>query len=289
LATVAVVGGAGRMGHWFAKFLKSNGYRVIISDQNRRTGKACSRRLAVEFVDDYLVAAKRANIVLLATPTNVTSPILKQLGRELNKRTLIVEISSVKSPVRRTIAALQEDGVPVLSIHPMFGPGAKSLEGRSILIVSRTRHAEAKRLLSKLRGQGARMVPCSIDKHDTLASIVIALPHLMSISLIETLRSLEISLSEVNMASGTTFRLQSLIAEAIYQEDHANEISILVNSKRSVLRAYSQQVRVLLEIIRTHPEYVPSILSAGRRLVEKDKHFADSYGRFNAAVQAALV
>ena len=241
------------MGHWFTKFLKSNGYRVIISDQNRQTGKTCSRRLAVEFVDDYLVAAKRADIVLLATPTNVTNPILKQLGRELKKSTLIVEISSVKSPVRRTIAALQERGVPVLSIHPMFGPGAKTLEGRSILVMSRTRHVEAKRLLSKLQGRGARMVPCSIDKHDTLASLVIALPHLMSISLIETLRALGISLSEVNMASGTTFRLQSLIAETIYQEDHANEISILADSKRSVLRTYNQQVRVLLDIITNPP------------------------------------
>jgi len=289
LATVVVVGGAGRMGYWFSKFLKSNGYKVLLSDRNRQTGEACARRLAIEFADDYLVAAKRADIVLLATPTNVTDRILKQLGHELKKRVLIVEISSVKSPVRRTIAALQERGVPVLSIHPMFGPGANTLEGRSILVASRTRHGEAKRLISKLRWQGARMVPCSIDKHDALASLVIALPHLMSISLIETLRNLGISLNEVSMASGTTFRLQSLIAEAIYQEDHANEVSILADSKRSVLRTYNQRVRVLLDIIRTHPENIPSILSAVRRLVEKDKHFIDSYERFNAAVQAALV
>ena len=133
------------------------------------------------------------------------------------------------------------------------------------------------------------MVPCSIDKHDTLASIVIALPHLMSISLIETLRSLRISLNEVNMASGTTFRLQSLIAETIYQEDHANEISILADSKSSVLETYNQRVRMVLNTIRTNPERISSILSAGRRFVEDDTHFLDSYERFNAAVQVTLV
>ena len=277
------------MGLWFAKFLKSNGYRVIISDRNREAGRACSRRLGVEFADDYLFAAKMSDIVLVATPTNVSNRILKQLGRELKKGTLVVEISSMKDPVRRTISALQENGLPVLSIHPMFGPGIKKLESRSILVVSRTPHAEAKRLLTILRRLGARMIPCSMNKHDTLASILIALPHLMNISLIETLRTLRISLNEINKASGTTFKLQSLIAEAIYQEDLANEVSILADSKSSVLQAYDRQVRILLNIIRTKPEHISNILSAGRRFVEDDERFADSYERFNAAVQAALV
>lgn len=277
------------MGRWFAKFLKSNGYSVIISDRNRRAGGTCSRRLGIEFVDDYLLAIRRSDIVLLATPTNVSNRILRQLRRELKKGTLVIEISSMKKPVRRAISALQENGVSVLSIHPMFGPGTKTLEGRSILVVSRTRHSEAKRLLLTFQRLGARMVPCSIDKHDTLASIVIALPHLISISLIETLRSLRISLNELNTASGTTFRLQSLIAEAIYQEDHANEISILADSKGSVLQTYNQRVKMILNIIRTKPERISSILNAGRRFLEDDRHFSDSYERFNAAVQATLV
>lgn len=277
------------MGRWFAKFLKSNGYSVIISDRNRRTGGTCSRRLGIEFVDDYLLAIRRSDIVLLATPTNVSNRILRELRRELKKGTLVIEISSMKEPVRGAISELQENGVSVLSIHPMFGPGTKTLEGRSILVVSRTRHSEAKRLLLTFQRLGARMVPCSIDKHDTLASIVIALPHLISISLIETLRSLRISLNEVDMASGTTFRLQSLIAEAIYQEDQANEISILADSKGSVLQTYNQRVKMILNIIRTKPERISSILNAGRRFLEDDRHFSDSYERFNAAVQATLV
>ena len=277
------------MGLWFAKFLKSNGYRVIISDRDREAGRACSRRLGVEFADDYIFVAKMSDIVLVATPTNVSNGILKQLGRELKKGTLVVEISSMKDPVRRTISALQENGLPVLSIHPMFGPGIKKLENRSILVVSGTHHAEAKRLLTILRRLGARMVPCSINQHDTLVSILIALPHLMNISLIETLRTLRTSLNEINKASGTTFKLQSLISEAIYQEDLANEVSILADSKSSVLQAYNRQVRILLNIIRTKPERISNILRAGRRFVEDDKRFTDSYERFNAAVQAALV
>jgi len=277
------------MGWWFAKFLKSNGYHVIISDRNTRSGRERARRLGINFANDYHVAAKTSDIVVLATPTNVSDKILKQLGRELPKGTLLVEISTMKDPLRRAISALQKQGVYVLSIHPMFGSGTKKLEGRSVLVVSKARHNEADQLLSIFRRLGAWIIPCSIDKHDTLASLVIALPHLMSIGLIETLRSLHVNINKLNEASGTTFRLHSLTAEAIYQEDRANEISILVDSKNSVLEAYSQQVRNILNIIKTDPERLTAILNAGRRFVEEDKHFADSYDRFNTAVQAALV
>jgi hypothetical protein len=91
------------------------------------------------------------------------------------------------------------------------------------------------------------------------------------------------------MVSGTTFKLQSLIAEAIYQEDPAKEISILADSNSSVLLTYNQRVRAMLSIIRNKPDDISQILSAGRCLIEMDRHFADSYERFNRAVQAALV
>ncbi len=277
------------MGSWFAKFLKSNGYRVIISDRNRQAGRTCSRRIGVEFVYDYILAVRKANIILLATPTYASSLILKRLGRELRKGTLVIEISSMKEPVRRAVSALHKKGIAVLSIHPMFGPGTKTLKGRSVLVVSRTRHYEAKQLLSTLQRMGARLVPCTIGKHDKLASVVLALPHFMNLSLIETLRSLRISLNDVGRASGTTFRLQSLIAETIYQEDHANEVSILTDCRPLVLQTYNQTVSMMLNTIMTKPERISSILSAGRRFVKEDRHFVDAYGRFNAAVQAALV
>jgi prephenate dehydrogenase len=277
------------MGNWVAKFLKSNHYTVLVSDKDKHAGLRCSRRLAIEFVRDHIVAAKRADIVIVAIPTEETNSMLKQLGRELKPETLIIEISSVKAPVQQTIETLRKSGVPVLSIHPMFGPGAKTLKGRTILAVSKPRHREAERFLSTLRRKGARVIPCLVDKHDTLASVVLALPHLMNISLIDTLRTLGVSLNEVSMVSGTTFKLQSLIAEAIYHEDSANEISILANSKSSVLWTYNQRVRTILNIIKTKPERMSRILNAGRQLVESDRHFTDSYERFNAAVQAALV
>ena len=277
------------MGNWFAGFLKSNNYKVLVCDRNKQAALICSRRLSVEFVNNCLTAARRADIIVLAIPTKETNSMLMRLEGKIRKGTCIVEISSVKAPVQRTIRSLQKNGVPVLSIHPMFGSGTKTIRGRSILVVSRPHHREAERFLSILRRKGARVISCSAGRQDTLTSTLIALPHLMNISLIETLRRLGLSLNELNTISGTTFKLQSLIAEAIYHEDTGNEISILVNSKESVLRAYKQEVEGILSAVRTRPERLSTILSAGRRLVEADRRYSDSYERFNAAVQAALI
>jgi prephenate dehydrogenase len=276
------------MGKWFAKFLKSNGYSVIISDSNERFGKRFCRSYGIDFMDDWSAAVQRADVILLATPTNQTSSILRQLLLEISRKTLIVEISSVKGPVQDIINDIRKRNLHVLSLHPMFGPGTNSVRDRTILVMTRPRHAEAKRLLSVLQKRGARIIACPIKKHDVLVSVVIALPHLMNISLIETLRELRVNFAKVAAISGPTFKLQSILAEAIYQEDPANEISILADSKRSVLKAYAQRIATILDIIDHNPNCLVDVLDQGRRLVERDKGYKKSYEKFNAAVEVAL-
>jgi prephenate dehydrogenase len=154
--------------------------------------------------------------------------------------------------------------------------------------MTRPHHAEAKRILSILQKRGARMIACPIKRHDVLVSLIIALPHLMNIALIETLRELRVNFAEIAEISGPTFKLQSLLAESIYQEDPANEISILADSKSYVLKAYAQRIATILDVIDHTPNRLIEILNQGRRLVERDKGYTRSYEKFSAAVEVTL-
>jgi prephenate dehydrogenase len=285
---VTVIGGAGRMGHWFARFLKANGYSVIIADKNKQTAMTLCKKYGFQFLADQVAAARQARVVIVATPTNVTSAVLQKLAHKLKPETLVVEISSIKAPVSHAIRKLQNDGIAVLSIHPMFGASVTSLRGRCILAVTTPQNREAKRILSIFQKNGARIIHCTLRKHDALASAIITLPHFMNISLIETLRSLGVNLNELSSVAGTTFQLQLLLAEAIYNEDFGNEISILRDSKRTVLEAYIKQTATVLEMVNTRPARLTRLLGVGRELVKTHRQFASSYGRFNAAVQASL-
>jgi prephenate dehydrogenase len=207
---------------------------------------------------------------------------------ELKRDTLVVEMSSIKAPVLPSIRGLQRNGIDVLSIHPMFGPGVRTIKGRCVLAVTVPQHREANRLLSIFRKKGARIVYCTPERQDSLASIILALPHFMNVSFIETLRSLRVNLDEVNSVAGTTFQLQLLLAEEIYNEDYENELSILRDCRMTVLKIFNQHTSMLLKMAATQPKYLARLLRSGRRLVGTERHFSTSYERFNAAVEASL-
>ena len=278
------------MGRWFATFLKRNGYRVIISDKNRSAARKLTHKNGFRLAEDQLKAAQSAQLVILATPTQVTKKILEEIAPYLS-RTLLVEISSVKEPLRKKIQQLQKRGIAILSIHPLFGPGAETLQGRTVLAVSiPPRNASATKLLTLMKQRGARIIPCDFNEHENLASILLSLPHFINMALVSTLRSMAVDPNRLREAGGSTFKLQLLIAEAVHDEDLGNEISILADNKRSLhsLRLFAQQSNAILRMVeRREREDMLRTLINGRRYVRRDEAFASAYSRFNAAVEVS--
>jgi prephenate dehydrogenase len=275
------------MGNWFARFLKANGYTVILTDENRQAAETLSKRYGFQFLSDQLEAATKAQVIILATPTKVTSAVLQQIAPAIKPTTLIVEISSIKRPIVGTIRKLQNKGIAILSIHPMFGSGTTTLRGRRILVVTRPQNYEARRILSIFRMNGAGIIRCTLKKHDALASIILTLPHFINISLIETLKSLGVKLNEISLVAGSTFQLQLLLAEAIYNEDYDNEVSILRDCKTTAIEEYKRQTEAVFKMVNM-TKSLERLLRSGRKFVETHKQFATSHRRFNAAVQASL-
>ena len=275
------------MGNWFARFLKANGYTVILTDKNRQAAKTLSKRYGFQFLSNQLEAASKAQVIILATPTKITSAVLQQIAPAMKPTTLIVEISSIKRPIVGTIRKLQKKGIAILSIHPMFGSGTTTLRGRRILVVTRPQNYEARRILSIFRMNGAGIIRCTLKKHDALASTILTLPHFINISLIETLKSLGVKLNEISLVAGSTFQLQLLLAEAIYNEDYDNEVSILRDCKTTAIEEYKRQTEAVFKMVNM-TKSLERLLRSGRKFVETHKQFATSHRRFNAAVQASL-
>ena len=291
MAVVAVIGGSGRMGRWFANFLSKNGYEVIISDRKTSAARSLARRKRFRFVKNPIQASQLSEIVLLTTPTLATKSLLTKITSRVPRTTLIVEISSVKEPVRKTIKSLARGGARIMSIHPMFGPGTDSLTGKSIIVAQEPSNcASARRLLSMLAKRGARIVRSSLEDHDQLVATTLALPHLMNFAFIETLRNADLPLDKVRELGGTTFKFQLLIAEALCHESPSNEVSILADNKHN-MRAFAtfiRQIRQVHDIIQRKPR--PDLLRRLRNdasYVRNDRLFGSAHERFVAAVEAS--
>ncbi len=291
MAIATVIGGAGRMGAWLASFLKKSGYRIIICDKNKSVAKNLARKQGFQFLEDPRLAVRPAQLVLLATPTHVTKSLLEEIEPHLSRRCLLVEISSIKEPVKGTLQDMKGRGITVLSIHPMFGPGIRNFTGKTIVTTLLPRgNMAASKFLSLFRKKGARIIRSDFVQHDRLASITLALPHFMNIALVNTLKSYGVGPKQIQAMAGTTFKLQLLIAEVLYQESFNNEASILMDSKHSLnalktLVKYSH--RTLSMLSRGEQGRLVEDLKKGRRYLQRDAMFPGVHGRFNAAVEAS--
>ncbi|MGA2626407.1 MAG: prephenate dehydrogenase [Candidatus Bathyarchaeia archaeon] len=292
MAIATIVGGAGRMGSWFADFLSANGYEIIICERNERLARRSAKRKGFTFMKNEIAAVQLSRLVVLATPTKATVPILKRLESHISRGTLLVEISSVKEPLKKTITNLARRGFQILSIHPMFGPGtAKNLAGKTIIVAHEPRASKAARdFLALFRKRQATIIPSDLESHDRIVAATLALPHFINFAFIETLKNTGLAPNQARKIAGTTFRLQLLVAEALYHERLENEVSILADNKYSIqlFKQFVKQTNNMRNRIHsgTRSDLIRS-LEEGAAYVRKDALFGMAYDRFTAAVEAS--
>ena len=110
---VLVIGGAGIMGRWFARFLASQGFEVEIADPAGPVpGFACIR--------DWHASALDHDIVIVAAQLRPTRDILLELARR-PPRGLVFDIGSLKSPLRDGLLALASAGARATGAGEMLG------------------------------------------------------------------------------------------------------------------------------------------------------------------------
>ena len=106
--------------------------------------------------------------------------MLNQLA-DLRPQGLVVDIGSLKSPLRAGLERLVAAGCRVTSIHPMFGPDTRLLSGRHVVFVDvgvAAATAEARALLGSTMAEQLTM---SLDKHDRLMAYVLGLSHALNL------------------------------------------------------------------------------------------------------------
>ena len=129
-----VIGGAGKLGGWFADFLVSQGFTVEVSDP-------AGTRPGTLDIGDWHDNELTQDFIVVATPLGVTDAVLRELAMR-RPAGVIFDVGSLKSPLRAGLMALKSHGCRVTSVHPMFGPDTELLSGRHVIFVD-LGHAEA--------------------------------------------------------------------------------------------------------------------------------------------------
>jgi len=197
------------MGSWFTNYFVRCGLRVSVYDVNQTILRTSGN---VKVANSTSSCVKDADLVLVSVPVHMTPRLIKECVKSMKAGAVISEISSVK---HRTFRALREvpDSVRPLCIHPMFGPGAsEKMQPKVLLVPVRNEEAELKMVHEMFENAAVKVLP-DAKAHDRSIAMVLGLTYFANIVFAKVVSSVNISM--LKQVSGTTFGLQSLLAESI--------------------------------------------------------------------------
>jgi chorismate mutase/prephenate dehydrogenase len=249
---VLVIGGCGKMGAWFVRFLTSQGFAVQIADPNvgDETPDVVKDWRALE-----LDHAEVLNDLAERKPAGV-----------------VLDIGSLKTPLRSALMRLREAGCRVTSIHPMFGPDTRLLSGRHVIFCDLGDAAateEARRLFSATMAERIEM---SLDEHDRLIAYVLGLSHALNLVFFTALSASGELVPRLQTMSSTTFDAQLKVASLVARENpHLYfEIQALNDygyTSLEALRSAAERLQAL--VARGDERGFVDLMEAGRAYIEK--------------------
>jgi len=257
-----VIGGAGKMGGWFAQFLDSQGFEVEIADPRAPADEAT--------LADWRASNLQHDYIVVATPLGATNSILKELAAR-RPPGVIFDVGSLKSPLRSGLEALRAAGSRVASLHPMFGPDVELLSGRHVIFVDLAAGDALDRVRALFAPTMAEQVVMGLDEHDHLIAYVLGLSHAVNIAFFTALANSGEAAPRLLQLSSTTFDAQFNIARNVARENPNLyfEIQHLNDFGAESLDALSRAVETLRESVAKGDErHFTELMRAGQEYTE---------------------
>ena len=185
---ILIVGGAGAMGQWFARFFVERGEAVYILDP-RPDSRSIAEELGAAVVDRQKLSD--ADVVLISVPIDVAPSVIKDTAPVLKDGALLMDITSIKrSPVDAMRSAIKGRNLEGLSVHPLFGPTTEMMKKQTVIFVPVRSGRLSHWIEQTFREAGAHIEYMEADEHDRLMAVVQGLTHFVYITFGQTLRAL---------------------------------------------------------------------------------------------------
>jgi chorismate mutase/prephenate dehydrogenase len=260
---VLIIGGAGKMGGWLARFLSSQGFAVEVADPAPPAGE-------FRHVTDWQASELDHDILIVATPLSISCRVLEGLA-ERRPAGVVFDIGSLKTPLRPGLQALVRSGVRATSIHPMFGPDTEMLSGRHVIFVDLGVEEATQEVRSLFGPTMAVQVEMDLESHDRLIAYILGLSHALNIAFFTALAESGETAPRLARLSSTTFDAQMEIARRVAGDNpHLYyEIQSLNDYGDEALSALESAVgRVRSVVSGRDAESFVGMMMQGRRYLE---------------------
>ncbi len=255
---ILIVGGAGRMGSFFASLFRKSGYEVRILETSdwHRVEKLC----------------RDIDLVLVSVPIEKTCDIIEKLSPYLSLKTLLADLTSIKKePVQKMVDCHKG---AVIGLHPLFGPYPGSLD-KQIIVITPGRDLKACQwLIDQLSVWGVVIVRSSADEHDDIMEVVQALRHFATFCFGQFLYKQDIRLDKTLEFSSPIYRLELGMVGRLFAQDASmySQIIFATKDRRSLLKSYVTSLKEHLEMLENSDKQL---------FVEKFNKISEWFGPFS--------
>jgi prephenate dehydrogenase len=286
---IAIIGGAGRMGRWLTGFLRKDGFPVIVADADAESLSELSKQPGVTVAADNLAALTDADYVLLSVPIEVFENVVAQIGPHVRPDQVVIDITSTKvRPVElmhRHIGAGR-----VLGAHPLFGPGAASIENKNVVLTPTTSAERelAGKVAGYLESRGTRVSRMTPPEHDDTMSLVLGLSHFIALVAADTLLSSG-EIRPMATSGSSTYKVLLTLIESVLSEDPELYASLQMNFPRVVdyERLFREKIGEWADLVagQDRPAFVRRMRELKQRLQKIAPDFEKSYEKMYRIVE----
>lgn len=237
MPTIGIIGGKGQMGSVMARFLREQGFWVIISD--------CGTSLT------NVALAKESDVVVVSVPMDKTVQVIKSIVPHVKRTSLFMDMTSIKE---KPVEAMLQSKASVIGLHPLcngstFGPG-------QTLVYCPARPGKWGSWFKEVfkKKGGFELIKATAKEHDAQMATAQVLIHFTEIALGKTLANLNPSLKQLMAFASPSSRLQlQLTARHLAQDPNLyGNIQIQNAQSGMVLKTYAEAVNELSHFLRAN-------------------------------------
>ena len=277
---VAIIGGSGKMGRWFARHLLAEGDEVVISGRTESKVMEARRELGVDTASS-VEAVKDADVILLSVPIDTFEDIVVELAPHTQPEQVVVDITSVKvMPVAAMHRHLKTR--LVLGTHPLFGPGAKGITGQNFVLTPTNDEEEAlaERVRDYLETRGARVSLMTPEEHDDKMAVILGLSHFIAVVAADTLISSN-KVAQPTALGGITYKVLLTLVESVISENPELYASIQMNlpGVAEIEALFQEKVAEWAEMVKNKDReaFIRQMKVLKNRLEKENPDFGKAY------------
>ncbi|MHA2360839.1 MAG: prephenate dehydrogenase/arogenate dehydrogenase family protein, partial [Candidatus Thorarchaeota archaeon] len=219
---IAIIGAAGNMGQWLIKYYVEKGHDLIASDPNEFGLKSITETFDVELTDDNVTAVHNADLVVVSVPMEAIAAVIQNIAPHMKRNAILCEIASIKAEAFQAMKNVSSLPIHPLCIHPLFGPGARTLK-KKIALIPLKNPEEEKRLVDKLFPE-SEVIIVDAEEHDKSMALTISLPYFVNMIVASVLKDEDMDM--LRHLGGTTFVVQLMLTGSIMSNDSALHASL---------------------------------------------------------------